>query len=102
MKIDKSECVSRTLQMLAHFLHRQPKEISLKDRLRSDWSLTNKDLEVLEIWIEGPISASNPGFFQDVNADVRTAALQKSSLVTVKDLSGLIWNNIPKANRLTS
>lgn len=85
--------------MLAHFLHRAPREIRLKDRLRSDWLLTAKDLEVLEIWIEGPISASVPGFFQDVNADVRASDLQKPSVVTVKDLSALIWNNLPAAHR---
>lgn len=85
--------------MLAHFLHRAPREIQLKDRLRSDWLLTAKDLEVLEIWIEGPISASVPGFFQDVNVDVRTSDLRKASVVTVKDLASLIWNNLPKENR---
>ena len=99
MKIDKAECTLRTLQMVAHFLHRAPGEIKLKDRLRSDWSMTNKDLEVLEIWIEGPISASVPGFFQDVAADVRTADLQKPTVVTVKDLSALIWRNIPASHR---
>jgi hypothetical protein len=99
MTIDKSECTSRTLQMMADFLHREPAEILLKDRLRSDWSLNDKDLEVLEIWIEGPISASNPGFFQDVAADVRTADLQKDSVVTIKDLAALIWKNIPAAHR---
>jgi hypothetical protein len=62
--------------------------------------MTNKDLEVLELWIEGPISASNSGFFQDVAADVRTADLQKPGVVTVKDLADLIWRNIPAANRV--
>jgi hypothetical protein len=56
VKIDKIEAARRTILLMADFLHREPRQLSLEDNLRKKWFMTDKDLEVLEIWIEGPIS----------------------------------------------
>jgi len=86
--------------MMANFLHRKPKELSMSDDLRKDWNITDKDLEVLEIWIEGPISTSMKGFFQDVLADVRVTDLQDPKVVsTLKSLATLIWKCIPAVKK---
>jgi hypothetical protein len=62
--------------------------------------MTDKDFEVLEIWIEGPISPSMNGFFQDVQADVRVSDLQDPKVVsTVQSLAALIWKSIPASNK---
>ena len=72
----------------------------MSDDLRQDWRMADNDFEVLEIWIEGPISPSVDGFFQDVQADVRVNDLQDPQIVgTVQSLATLIWNNIPAANK---
>ena len=82
--------------MMAHFLHQSPKKISLSDHLRQDWKMTDKDLEILEIWIEGPISPSVTGFFQEVQTDVRVQDLQNPRIVsTVESLARLIWKSTP-------
>lgn len=85
--------------MLANFLHCRPAEMKPNQDLRKDWKMTDTDLEVLEIWIEGPISRSMPGFFQDAMADVSPADLLNPALKTVKDLDSLIWDHVPPANK---
>src|ERR1035441_2441188 len=82
MKIDKVETGRRTILMMANFLHREPKEITMTDDLRQDWNMTDKDFEILEIWIEGPISTTVQGYFQDVQTDVRVSALQDPKVVS--------------------
>lgn len=100
MKIDLVETSDRTIAMMANFLHRQPAELQLADNLRKKWKMTAKDFEILEIWIEGPISASVRGYFQDVGADVSVAELQDEDVVsTIDTLVDLIWDNIPEENK---
>ena len=100
VKIDRIENASRTILMVADFLHREPTAINPDDKLREDWNMTNDDLEVLELWIEGPISRTVEGFFQDVAADVSVADLQNPKIVkTVSNLATLIWKSIPAANK---
>lgn len=86
--------------MMAHFLHRNPAELSMADNLRAKWRMRPKDFEVLEIWIEGPISASVKGFFQDAQTDVSVSELQNAKVVsTVESLARLIWNKTPMTNK---
>lgn len=100
MPIDRTDTAARTIRMLAHFLHRKPSAFTLADNLRQTWKMTDKDLEILEIWIEGPISASMKGFFQDVAADVKVQDLQDPQTVTtVRSLVTLIWKGIPADNK---
>lgn len=100
MKIDRVETGMRTLLMLGDFLHRDPAEINMTDDLRDRWHLTDRKFQVLELWIEGPINTL-PGFFQDVQADVRVSDLQNPKTVsTVESLAELIWNNIPAQNQI--
>jgi hypothetical protein len=100
MKINKVETGSRTIVMLANFFHRKDDEIKMSDDLRQDWNMTDKDFEVLEIWIEGPITGAIKGYFQDVQADVRVSDLQDPKTVsTVQSLATLIWRCIPEANK---
>ena len=74
--------------------------MQLSDDLRGDWNLTDKDFEVLELWIEGPISKSKKGFFQDANTDVRVSDLQNPKVVdTVESLAELIWKRTPDENK---
>ena len=82
--------------MVAHFVHRDAKEILMNQDLRKDLFLTDKDLEVLEIWIEGPISASVKGVFQDVQTDVSVLELQDPETIsTVATLADYIWKKTP-------
>jgi hypothetical protein len=103
MKIDRIETGRRTIRMMANFLHRPISSIEMAQDLRKDWDMTEGDFEVLEIWIEGPISQSLPGFFQDVGADVHRADLKDPDTVsTIGTLSDLIWTSIPEANQQES
>jgi hypothetical protein len=103
MQIDRIDTSERTVKMMAHFLHRKPEDFALDDNLRQKWKMTDKDLEILEIWIEGPISPSMKGFFQDVAADVRVTDLQDPKTVsTLKTLISLIWKCIPSDNKISS
>jgi hypothetical protein len=100
MKITLAETSRRTIRMLADFLHRKPSELQLGQNLRKKWKMTDKDLEVLEIWIEGPISASLPGFFQDVQADAHVDELQDEDTVsTISSLVDYIWANLPDSSK---
>ena len=100
MKITRIETGRRTVLMMAHFLHRDPREIDMAQNLRNDWRMTDRDFEVLELWIEGPISPSVPGFFQDAATDVRVADLQNRRVVaTIESLARLIWKSTPASNR---
>lgn len=88
--------------MLADFLNEPPRAFRTSQKLKKDWDMTDDDLEVLERWIEGPISISKavPGFFQDVGAQVTPADLKDAKKAgTVGLLSELIWQGIPHANR---
>lgn len=72
----------------------------MADNLRTKWKLRPKDFEVLEIWIEGPISASVKGFFQDAQTDVSVSELQNAKVVsTIESLAKLIWKKTPAANK---
>lgn len=85
--------------MLAHFLNRRAGEIKMKLRLRKDLDFNDADLEILEQWIEGPISRTMPGFFQDVGTDVRGSRLiALNGTATVLDLAQLIWEGTPADN----
>jgi hypothetical protein len=100
MKINEVEAASRTILMMANFLHRDPSDIDLEDDLRTDWDMTERDFPILETWIEGPISRSIPGYFQDVLADVHELDLVNPQVVsTIDSLFDLIWANIPPANK---
>jgi hypothetical protein len=86
--------------MMANFLHRKPNDINMSDNLRDDWKMSDKDFEILEIWIEGPISTSVKGFFQDVQTDVRVSDLQDPKTIsTVESLAKLIWKCTPAENK---
>lgn len=100
MKITRAQTSARTIKMLANFMHRKPAELHLADNLRTKWKLTPDDFEILELWIEQPISPSLPGYFQDVGADVTVADLQNAQKVpTIGTLVVLIWDSIPAANK---
>lgn len=98
--MNRIELGQRTIKMLAHFLNLRVSEIKMKSRLRKDLGFNDADLEILEQWIEGPISRTVPGFFQDVGTDVRTSSLTDfKASATVMDLAELIWNDTPVANQ---
>jgi hypothetical protein len=87
--------------MLADFAHCEPREVTLANDLRKDLRFTDKDLEVLEVWIEGPISKARRGYFQVFDTDVRVSDLVDPKKVkTVKSLLNLIWKSTPVENRV--
>ena len=98
VKIDREQLGDRTVSMMADFLHRDPVSIDLKENMRKDWNMTDRDFEILETWIEGPIDGF-PGFFQDVEADVTRKELLDPELKTGEQLAKLIWNRIPKEHK---
>jgi hypothetical protein len=99
MKIDRSENTRRTIAMMANFLHQDPANIQLDQNLRKFWKMTDGDFDMLEGWIERPISRSLNGYFQDVMADVSLPDLRNPKLNTIDDLEDLIWRRIPKENK---
>lgn len=101
MKIDETDSGVRTLEMLRDYMFlAKNAKIGLKDELRKTLGFEDKDLMLLETWIEGPIGTTAPGYFHDVGADVSRADLLNPKLKTVGDLMDLIWDHIPEEHKL--